>query len=48
MESPAGGVERGGEAMTPDALSSASPVARELYKELMRDRYDALMRYLNV
>ncbi|MBI2681335.1 MAG: DNA replication protein DnaC [Candidatus Solibacter usitatus] len=29
-------MERGGEAMTPDALSTASPVARELYKELLR------------
>ena len=36
MESAARDVERGGEAVTPDALSSASPVARELYMELLR------------
>jgi len=29
-------VERGDKAVTPDALSTASPAARELYKELLR------------
>ena len=36
MESAAGNVDCGGEAVTTDALSSASPLARELYKEVLR------------